>query len=44
MDPNQKDSQGNNPSGGDKKKPKGNIVFAFVAAVMVVLIVSGVYN
>ena len=44
MDPNQKDPQGGKPGGGDKKKPKSNIVFALVAAVLVVLIISGVHN
>ena len=44
MDPNQKDPQGSKPNGDDKKKPKNNIVFALVAAVLVVLIISGVHN
>ena len=44
MDPNQKNPQGNQPNGNDKKKPKSNLIFALVAAVLVVLIISGLYN
>ena len=48
MDPNRKDSPNDNSkapnNGGEKKRPKGNVLFALVIAVLVVLLGSGIFN